>query len=74
MFLNIKNEIIVLYLEYFAMLNQLEENDRYLLNNHFTANVIIIIIENYKKFHDKMNKKSSTTVELKKLILKNPHD
>ena len=69
-----KNQVIILHSKHFAMLDQSKKNDRFLLDDHFTADVAIIIIEDYKKFHDKMNKSSSTKNEFKKLILENYHD
>ena len=65
-----ENQTIVMHPEHFALLDQPEENDRYLIGNHFTADVAAITAEDYKKFHDKMDKPPITQEELKKLIPK----
>ena len=67
------NEVVIMWLEHFEALNQLETNDKYLIKNSFFINITIIFLTNYEKFHDKMNKSLLTRLELKKQISINHH-
>ena len=67
-------QVVVMWEEHFVALNQSKKNDRYLVKNSFTVDVVSIFVEDYRKFHDKMNRDSSTIDELKLQVLENHHD
>ena len=50
-------KIIVMWFEHFDALKQSTKNNKYLLINTFINKIAIIIIENYKKFFNKLCKK-----------------
>ena len=66
----IKNSIsvIVIWFEEFKKLKQFPSKNKYLINNFFIIDVVVIFVENYEKFFNKIKKISHTIKQLKKQI------
>ena len=70
---NDKNQIIIIWLKYFQMLKQFEKNDKYLLLNVFIIDIVVIIVQNYEKFFNKIKKTLITIDQLKQRVFKKFH-
>ena len=66
--IKVENEIVILKLENFKVLNYSFEENKYLIVNYIIIDVIIININNIKKFFIKINEFLIIKIKLKKLI------
>ena len=73
MIFNDKNQIIIMWSEHFAMLNQSTKNDAYLLLNAFIINIAAMNVQNYEKFFNKTKRKLVTMKKLKKKVSEKFH-
>ena len=60
--------VIIMWFEKFEKLKQFVSKNKYLINNFFTIDVVVIFVENYEKFFNKVKKISRTLKQLKKQI------
>ena len=70
---NDKNQIIIMWSKHFQMLKQFEKNDKYLLLNVFIIDIVVINVQNYEKFFNKIKKTFITIDQLKQKVFKKSH-
>ena len=60
--------VMIMWSEKFEKLEQSASENKYLIDNFFTTDVVVIFAENYEKFFSKIKKISRTLKQLKKQI------
>ena len=60
--------VIVMWFEKFEKLEQSASKNKYLIDNFFIIDVVVIFVENYEKFFNKVKKISRTFKQLRKQI------
>ena len=61
-----KNEIVVMWLEHFEALNKFEIENKYFLTITFIIKIVVIIVDDYEKFFNKLSKESFSLKNFRK--------